>query len=1012
MLNGDIYGGVWNDLNENGIWDQGGDVPIPDIELVTPGPVILTRNDDGSTGLLPFGFTFEFYGNNFTDFYINNNGNVTFTEALFEFIPEGFPQDIPIVAPFWADVDTRDAASGEVHLASGISVRGNPFVQVDWLDVGYYSYNTDKLNDFTLYIEDDPDGDIVGFFYRNMEWTTGDMDGEDGFGGSGAQIGFDSGDGVNFLSLARPASADDLVPFNYTEYLFRITEGGTPSQPEPGLSNWTVYIDDNNNGELDDGELSTVTGVDGSYSFLDMPDGSYILREVLQDGWERTAPGGDGSRVVAIAGGDATDQDFGNFYTGEPSEIHGMVWEDTNTDGVRDPGESALVGWTVFLDYNDNGVLDPEEVFDVTDQFGLYSFTELPSGTYTVAEVLQDGWVQTAPPGGTYEVVVGAGEVVNDVDFGNFTMEWIPPLPDDVEYILLGEDYYFDFNSTREDGVFDVYTLDTTAAWLTIDSVTGELTGRPETIDDLQNGPYEITVTADSGIGLQVEHTYQLTIWGHLIELDTRIGHNVVTYRDADGDWVTIRLTGRDSHLRMVRAIAPDSNGAYGYSQRGDMSVIEVDDSNEGTSLAFTVRRNRAFPGTDGVTTMGFLTGATPLGFLNAPLVSFVGEGITMTGASYIKRLRLGNLENGASIVMEGAGPAAGVALQLDRIGADSDILLTPWLASLSAVHWISGRLTALFAGKINMTGSRADELAGDFGANVTMDGADARGYSVSSFSAAGTVGGSVFTLPGAAKTIKAGAWTAGALNATTLDSLRITGNARMGIAGDFGADINLTAQDDKGVSANKISVADSILGSNIGLLGGAKTIKAGAWNGGALDALFVNNLSIVGNRRNGLEGNLTAVVTLNQTGLFAGRWVMRRLSVAADILASTLNFSGNVNSVAAAGIHNSQLYLDYDPGVGDWGTGAFTGAWTLGSLRISGYRDGAPSFVASTVAADFIRSGNYGLVDGDNGGNDFGILFADADSRIRGRTPFESLPWDADGAPNQGYKDFRMARI
>ena len=77
----------------------------------------LAANDDGSTGLVSLGgFTINFFGTNYTDLYVNNNGNVTFNAALATFTPFGIPGGgIPIIAPFFADVDTRGAGSGLVH---------------------------------------------------------------------------------------------------------------------------------------------------------------------------------------------------------------------------------------------------------------------------------------------------------------------------------------------------------------------------------------------------------------------------------------------------------------------------------------------------------------------------------------------------------------------------------------------------------------------------------------------------------------------------------------------------------------------------------------------------------------------------------------------------------------------------------------------------------------------------------------------------------------------------------
>jgi FlgD Ig-like domain len=44
---------------------------------------------------------------------------------------------------------------------------------------------------------------------------------------------------------------------------------------------------------------------------------------------------------------------------------------------------------------------------------------DLPVGTYTVTQTSQVGWNQTAPPGGSYGVLLDHGQVVSNRDFGN-----------------------------------------------------------------------------------------------------------------------------------------------------------------------------------------------------------------------------------------------------------------------------------------------------------------------------------------------------------------------------------------------------------------------------------------------------------------------------------------------------------------------------------------------------------------------------------------------------------------
>ncbi|HLC60616.1 MAG TPA: SdrD B-like domain-containing protein [Candidatus Nanoarchaeia archaeon] len=101
-------------------------------------------------------------------------------------------------------------------------------------------------------------------------------------------------------------------------------------------------------------------------------------------------------------------------------EIRGMKFEDENGNGVKDDGELGLEGWTIYLDLNNNGVLDDGEPSKITDSNGLYNFTNLTEGNYTIREVNQSDWVQTLPNEYKYELEVKNGDVIEDINFGNY----------------------------------------------------------------------------------------------------------------------------------------------------------------------------------------------------------------------------------------------------------------------------------------------------------------------------------------------------------------------------------------------------------------------------------------------------------------------------------------------------------------------------------------------------------------------------------------------------------------
>src|SRR5205085_3290948 len=59
-------------------------------------------------------------------------------------------------------------------------------------------------------------------------------------------------------------------------------------------------------------------------------------------------------------------------------DIFGKVSEDPNANGISDPNEDRLAGWTVYLDANQNGALDAGEASLVSDGRGEFVFTGLP----------------------------------------------------------------------------------------------------------------------------------------------------------------------------------------------------------------------------------------------------------------------------------------------------------------------------------------------------------------------------------------------------------------------------------------------------------------------------------------------------------------------------------------------------------------------------------------------------------------------------------------------------------
>ena len=148
------------------------------------GENTLARNDDGSSGAINITSVFgpgglNFLGGQFTNIYVNNNGNVTFTQALSSYTPQpiGVGFNFPIIAPYWFDIDTR---SGVLAATPGGTSTGSNLVYYDldttnriftatWDDVGWFSGRTTPLNAFQLQLIDMGNGDFdIAFIYETI----------------------------------------------------------------------------------------------------------------------------------------------------------------------------------------------------------------------------------------------------------------------------------------------------------------------------------------------------------------------------------------------------------------------------------------------------------------------------------------------------------------------------------------------------------------------------------------------------------------------------------------------------------------------------------------------------------------------------------------------------------------------------------------------------------------------------------------------------------------------------
>lgn len=194
----------------------------------------------------------------------------------------------------------------------------------------------------------------------------------------------------------------------FTGFKFNDLNGNGVQNPgEPPLANFAFQLTNSLTGQL----ISiAVSDSNGNFSFANLgplPNGAkYRIRENVPAGWFQTT--NNPADFPSLSGQNGSVV-FGNF---QGVAITGVVYNDLNNNGVRNPTDPGLPGFTVQLIRGTTVVAT-----GVTGADGSYTIPSAGPGTYQLIVAPRRGFVTTAPVGG-YSVTPTSGTIITGRDFG------------------------------------------------------------------------------------------------------------------------------------------------------------------------------------------------------------------------------------------------------------------------------------------------------------------------------------------------------------------------------------------------------------------------------------------------------------------------------------------------------------------------------------------------------------------------------------------------------------------
>ncbi len=292
------------------------------IEISGTGTQVLSNTDDAVQDNVDLGFSFNYYGTNYSQLAISSNGLLFYSGVTNQYANEPIGQSPGVhgfIAPFWDDLVTYNG--GKVYYQTLGTSPNRTFV-TEWVDTQHIGISGQGIIFESILYEG---SNNIKFQYKDMDFGNGSYDTSFDKGGS-ATVGIESPDGTDGLQYSFNEQVIDsgkAILFKYPQTI--LPDANFSTNVTSGVAPLTIQFNDSS-------ENATVWHWDfgdGASSTEQNPMHTYVTAGIYTVNLTVSNANGVNSKSATITVQAAAPIYYsGNGHYYEVISVPGITWED------------------------------------------------------------------------------------------------------------------------------------------------------------------------------------------------------------------------------------------------------------------------------------------------------------------------------------------------------------------------------------------------------------------------------------------------------------------------------------------------------------------------------------------------------------------------------------------------------------------------------------------------------------------------------------------------------------